>query len=118
MKMAHGGYVYLICKSETDNIFKIGVTTGKIEERIKKLQTGSDTALFVSSYHKTEYPFFVEKTLHLRLSKYKKVGEWFELPNDVALGFKEMCQEIEEMIKSLKGNPFFEKELRKKKTKI
>jgi len=112
MKMARSGYVYLIGKSETDNIFKIGLTTGSIEKRIKKLQTGNETELYLADFHETKYPFFVEKTLHLRLSEYKKVGEWFELPNDVVLNFKKMCEDIENMIVSLKDNPFFQKILK------
>lgn len=30
-------YVYLICDSGQDNTFKIGVTRGSIEKRIKKI---------------------------------------------------------------------------------
>ena len=51
------GYVYLICDSGHDNMFKIGVTKQPIEKRLKQLQTGNGSEIFLSAYHETEYPF-------------------------------------------------------------
>ena len=48
------GYVYLLTDGE---FFKIGVTRGSIEKRIKKLQTGNPDNIVIVNYHLTEYPF-------------------------------------------------------------
>ena len=48
------GYVYLLTDGE---FFKIGVTKGSIEKRIKKLQTGNPNNIAIVNYHLTEYPF-------------------------------------------------------------
>ena len=50
------GFVYLICDSGYDSMFKIGVTRQPIEKRIKQLQTGNGSEIFLVNYHKTEYP--------------------------------------------------------------
>lgn len=115
--MEKRGYVYLIGKSDTDGIFKIGVTTGKLENRIKKLQTGSDSELFLVDSYQTEFPFFLEKSLHFKFSDKRLSGEWFSLTNEEALKFKSFCKEIEDRIDSLKDNVFFQKTLFKNKKK-
>ena len=51
------GYVYLIC-DPANTTFKIGVTRDLKSQRIKKLQTGNSTELFISSIYKTKYPFY------------------------------------------------------------
>ena len=47
------GYVYLICDPATDH-FKIGVTRNTIQNRIKKLQTGNPSKLFIKDFYETE----------------------------------------------------------------
>lgn len=100
------GYVYLICDPSNDT-FKIGVTKKlDIEERVRKLQTGNSTELFIRSYYKCEYPFRLEKLLHTRFQQKRQVGEWFTLDIQDIVKFKETCQELELIIDSLKNNPF------------
>jgi len=100
------GYVYLICDPSNDT-FKIGVTKKlDIEERVRKLQTGNSTELFIRSYYKCEYPFRLEKLLHSRYHSKRQVGEWFLLNCEEVCKFKETCQELEIIINSLKSNPF------------
>ena len=100
------GYVYLICDPSNDT-FKIGVTKKlDIEERVRKLQTGNSTELFIRSYYKCEYPFRLEKLLHTRFHQKRQVGEWFSLDIQDIVKFKEICQELELIINSLKNNPF------------
>ena len=100
------GYVYLICDPGTDK-FKIGVTTGPIENRIKKLQTGNPTELFISAYHKTDYPFRIETMLHNKYKSFNVLNEWFDLPPSEIFGFNKTCNEMETIISTLKENPFF-----------
>lgn len=47
------GYVYLICDPATDR-FKIGVTRDLKSNRLKKLQTGNSTELFIRDIYETE----------------------------------------------------------------
>jgi hypothetical protein len=106
--MAKRGFVYLICDPSTD-LFKIGLTTGKLENRLKKLQTGNGTELHLVTFHETEYPYKIEKMLHNHFSNKKELNEWFNLDTDDINTFNEICEKKEEIIKSLSDNPFFEK---------
>ena len=45
------GSVYLLGDSEKEGIFKIGVTRGDIQKRIKKLQTGNAGEIYLVSYY-------------------------------------------------------------------
>ncbi len=100
------GYVYLICDTSTDS-FKIGVTKQKdIEDRMKKLQTGNSTELFISSYYQTEYPFRLEKLLHNHFANQRLIGEWFSLTGKDVGSFRQICERLENIVIALKDNPF------------
>ena len=100
------GYVYLICDPSNDT-FKIGVTKRlDIEDRVRKLQTGNSTELFIRSFYKCEYPFRLEKLLHSRFHDKRQVGEWFTLNCEDVCNFKKTCEELEKIIDSLIDNPF------------
>lgn len=100
-----GGYVYLICDPGQE-LFKIGVTTGKIENRIKELQTGNGSELFISNYFKCDYPFKLEKMLHARFRPKNVLNEWFKLSLDDIENFKNTCLELNNTLNCLKSNPF------------
>lgn len=102
-------FVYLLCDSGFDNRFKIGVTKQSIEKRVKQLQTGNGSEIFLSSYYETEHPFYIEKMLHKEFCFDKQVGEWFELDNEKALSFSERCKFYENNLNVLKDNPFLKK---------
>lgn len=104
------GYVYLICDPETE-LYKIGVTRGSLENRIKKLQTGNGAPLHVTAYHMSEYPYRVETMLHNRYANKRELNEWFRLDDSDVLGFNSVCGEVEETIKFLSDNPFFMKKI-------
>lgn len=103
------GYVYLLCDLDREKTYKIGVTRGKIENRIKKLQTGNAGEIHLVNYHKSEAPFFVEKHLHLFYNNNNIRNEWFSLTDEQAMDFKSNCLKIEDMYDALKDNPFFKK---------
>ena len=109
--MNEGGYVYLIC-DPSNTTFKIGVTRDKDNQRIKKLQTGNSTELFISSIYKTKYPFRMETMLHSRFANKNILNEWFSLDAKDVGQFKNICQQTEELIESLMDNPFFNKDLK------
>lgn len=105
-------FVYLLGDSGQDNIFKIGVTRGSVEKRIKQLQTGNGEEIYLVNYYETDYPFFLERSLHLKFYPKQKRNEWFILNCDDIMKFKEYCSLFEENAKSLKDNPFSKKILK------
>ena len=99
-------YVYLIGDADQDNTFKIGVTRGDVEKRIKQLQTGNAAEIYLVNSYETDYPFFVERLLHTKLYPKQKRNEWFNLEAKDLVDFKKHCKEIEKTAESLKKNPF------------
>lgn len=106
------GFVYLLGDSGQENTFKIGVTRQNINKRIKQLQTGNGSDIYLVNYHETKYPFFIEHRLHLYFYQKQKKNEWFELNNEDINRFKEICINIEENAKALENNPFAKKILK------
>ncbi len=105
------GYVYLIGMVEVPGKYKIGSTRSKnIDKRLKQLQTGSSSELFVKDCYETEYPFKLEKMLHNRFKSSNLIGEWFELKENDINDFKSICEEKTNIIDSLKNNPFYFKQ--------
>jgi len=96
------GYVYLLGDWGRENVYKIGVTKGTIENRIKKLQTGNSGEIYIINYYHTEHPFFVEKWLHKLFSSKKVMNEWFELSVDDISNFKEYCKKYDEIYENTK----------------
>lgn len=102
------GHVYLIGNKEIPNTYKIGVTNSKnVNKRLKQLQTGNSSELYIKESFETEYPFKVEKMLHNRFKTSSLVGEWFELSENDVEAFKGICEEVSVIIESLKDNPFY-----------
>lgn len=100
------GFVYLICDPQSDR-FKIGMTKGTIEHRMKQLQTGNPNELFIKDYYHTDYVTKLEKMLHLKYRNDNVLNEWFDLqPNDV-FAFRDTCKLLENKIINLKDNPFY-----------
>lgn len=102
------GYVYLI--GEKDNIgkYKIGSTKAKdINKRLKQLQTGNSSELYIKNCYETEYPFKLEKMLHNHFKSSNLIGEWFELSENDTEVFRKVCEEKENIISCLKDNPFY-----------
>jgi hypothetical protein len=109
------GSVYLLGDSTREGIYKIGVTRGSIEKRIKKLQTGNSGEIYLVSHYETEHPFLMEKMLHTKYTSEKVLNEWFSLSFEEMIKFKEHCSEIQETINVLKeDNYFFQKKYGKK----
>lgn len=100
----------MLCDAAKD-FYKIGVTTGSIENRIKKLQTGNGGEIHVVSWFKTAYPFKVEKLLHSKFGSKREVGEWFSLSDEDVFNFQETCGEIQATVETLMKNPYFNKSL-------
>ena len=105
-------FVYLLGDSGQDNTFKIGMTRGPVEKRIKQLQTGNGEEIYLVDYYETNYPFFIERLLHTKMFPKQKQNEWFCLECSDVVNFKKYCKEIEATAEALKDNPFSEKLLK------
>ena len=101
-------FVYLISNIDDDNICKIGVTKKKdIENRKKELQTGASNELYIRNYFETKYPYKLEKMLHRHFHDKILLNEWFKLSNEDINNFINTCNKYENILLSLKDNPFF-----------
>lgn len=101
-------FVYLIGENNNENTYKIGLTKSKnINNRLKKLQTGNSSELFIKAYFETDTPYKLEKMLHNHFSDKQIINEWYYLNNDDIISFNETCQTLQKNIESLKDNPFF-----------
>ena len=102
------GYVYLMEEINDNGKYKIGSTRSKnINTRLKQLQTGNSSELIVRDYFETNYPFKLEKMLHNRFKQNNVIGEWFELNKTIVDDFKGICENLNNILESLKDNPFF-----------
>lgn len=102
------GYVYLIGEMNNKGRYKIGSTKAKdVNKRLKQLQTGNSSELFIKEIYETEHPFKLEKMLHNHFKSSNLIGEWFELSESDTEVFKRVCEEKEKIISSLKDNPFY-----------
>lgn len=102
------GYVYLIGEMDNKGRYKIGSTKAKdVNKRLKQLQTGNSSELFIKEIYETEHPFKLEKMLHNHFKSSNLIGEWFELSESDTEAFKRVCEEKEKIISSLKNNPFY-----------
>jgi len=103
------GFVYLI-EDVYNNTYKIGVTKGDPQTRLKKLQTGNSCKLEIKHLYECEYPYRLESMLHNHYKEYQEINEWFGLPN--INEFLDKCREFDNIISTLKDNPFFSKNLK------
>ena len=101
------GSVYLICDSQTE-LYKIGVTRGDVEKRLKKLQTGNGDELHIVFVFETDTPFVIEKMLHNRFFPKNKLNEWFALESNEVIDFEDYCNICQKNVEALKENPFFQ----------
>lgn len=102
------GYVYLIGELDNPGKYKIGSTRAKsINTRLKHLQTGNSSELYIKESFETDYPFKLEKMLHNHFKEKNLIGEWFELSKADTEAFKGICEEKMKVITSLSNNPFF-----------
>lgn len=94
--------VYLL-KNQEDH-YKIGYSTRPARQRIKELETGSSSSIWLIYEFKSDYARKIEAALQSFYSSYKSEGggkEWFNLPHDEALKFEERAKKIEDNLKAI-----------------
>ena len=102
------GYVYLIGEIGKEGRYKIGSTKAKnVNKRLKQLQTGNSSELFIKESYETEHPFKLEKMLHNYFKSSNLIGEWFELSESDVRTFKDICEDKMKILESLKHHPFY-----------
>ena len=104
--MAH---VYLI-EDDTNNTFKIGLTKGDPNKRLKNLQTGNSSQLKIRYVFDTDYPYRLENMLHKHYQTSNIRSEWFHISDPD--NFVTKCNEFSNIIHSLLDNPYFSKNLK------
>lgn len=102
------GYVYLLGDFGKEGVFKIGVTRGTIERRIKKLQTGNSGEIYIVDYYQSEHPFFIEKWMHIKYGGKQVMNEWFEMGLDDMKNFKKDCKQFDELYDTTHNKKDFE----------
>lgn len=78
MPSSTGPKVYFVENLETGRI-KIGFTTGSVSKRLASLRTATDCELRLLGVTASDARYgTTERQIHLRLSKSRYRGEWFE----------------------------------------
>ena len=72
------GYVYVI-KCGNFDLYKIGISKDTPKNRLSGIQVGSPFPLTMTHIIYCDYFSYVEKLIHSKYSKYRVLGEWFEL---------------------------------------
>lgn len=106
------GNVYLLVQIDENGleVHKIGITKNEVETRICQLQTGNSNQIRLLDYYSSENYRKIEHMLHRRFFSNKTLAknEWFNLPDDFILRFKEECKKTDELITFMKANnPFY-----------
>lgn len=84
MRSMASGKLYVIQHNHS-NYYKIGLTTGSVAERLKKLQTGNPYRLYKRLEMTVLDVRLAETILHQKYHKYRGIGEWFFLDSDEAI---------------------------------
>lgn len=98
--------VYLI-KDIDLGLYKIGATKHTIDKRIKQLQTGNPSPIELIHTYYTNDHFKVERMLHNYYKDKKYNNEWFQLDAEDVSNFINECNKYQNIIDSLKENPYF-----------
>lgn len=103
------GYVYLLSEwSKNDQHYKIGVTKGSVEARIKNLQTGNSNEIVLVQKYQTPNFNKVERWLHRVFRECRLEGEWFDLTDEQVRSFLTEAKKADNTINLLLNeNPFY-----------
>lgn len=100
------GTVYLICDPSTE-LFKIGMTRGDVNKRIRELQTGNSCEIHLVKKFDTPIPSYIESSLHHYFFGKQILNEWYKLDLKDIIDFEKKCMFYEDIARSLQDNPFF-----------
>lgn len=88
--------------------YKIGVTSGDVNKRVKQLQTGNSDKIIVVNVFKSDFNRKIESRLHKKYETKRLEGEWFQLNDEDVNNFINECQDFHDTFELLtkSGNPF------------
>ena len=84
--------VYLL---RAGDLFKIGITKGLVENRIKQLSTGNAEDIDLVNTYESERGRKIESILHRQFKHNNVRGEWFNLEVNDILNFTKLCKNID-----------------------
>ncbi len=98
--------VYLMCCYDINGneLYKIGFTRRNIQKRIKELKTGNASEIVLIDFFTSKWGTKIESILKRKYKKFNISGEWFNLPKEDILNFKENCNAIHENYELLNNN--------------
>jgi hypothetical protein len=103
------GTVYLIAEFCDNGRYKIGITKGDVDKRIKSLQTGNPNEIYLVDKNDSENYKRIEGMLHRKFHTNRKRGEWFKLTLDDVMSFKGEAKKADELISFLlRENHFYD----------
>jgi hypothetical protein len=101
------GNVYLLNAWGTDR-YKIGITKGDVEKRVKQLQTGCPDEIVICQVYSCKHYRKLESWMHRVYGPKRIEGEWFVLEDEDVSKFINECEKGDETITLLiNENPFF-----------
>jgi hypothetical protein len=90
-----------------DNIYKIGLTKRKVEDRVKELKTGNANDIeIIDVYEAKDYAHSIESSLHRYFQFQNKNGEWFYLNDEDISKFQYLCEITYNNFDTLKENSY------------
>ncbi len=104
------GFIYLILQIDDygNECYKIGVSKNNPELRVKQLSTGNPDKIRVLKAYESPNYLKVERMLHRKYRIKTSAGnEWRNLTNEEVIGFLDECKKADDIINSLRDNPFY-----------
>jgi len=102
MEKKNGGTVYLLVENGDNQMYKIGVTKGSVDKRIKKLQTGNGNPIRCVASFESIAPYRLERILHDHFKLDREEGEWFLLSKEQANEFFTICDTYERALRAIR----------------
>ena len=111
--MLLNGYIYLFVQIDEfgAETYKLGFTKNNPTFRLKQLSTGNPNEIRLLNFYESENYQKIEHWLHKKFHNTQTLSEneWFNLPQEFILNFKEECKKIDDVISLLKKENHFYK---------
>lgn len=103
------GFVYLLksYNEEVGDVYKIGISKNKIEERLRNLRTGNPNEIeVIHIYHTKIKNSKLEARLHRMFKHHLVKGEWYNLPTEDVNNFMNICEVLEKALLQIEKPPY------------
>lgn len=81
--------------------YKLGITTGTVDKRIRQLQTGNPYRIVALHTFEVEGAEIVEQNLHRVYAPNRRILEWFELSDDELAAVLQAAEDLRDDIEAL-----------------